>query len=48
MVCGLREMQVDEQSNNRQYVDDREDDECIVKEGGLRIAYGFDQPTVTT
>jgi hypothetical protein len=40
-------MQVDEQSNDSQYVDDREDDECIVKEGGLRIAYGFDQPTVT-
>ena len=33
MVCGLGEMQVDEQSDDGQYVEDREDDECVVKEG---------------
>lgn len=47
MVCGLGEMQVDEQSDDSQYVQDREDDECVVKEGGLPITYSFDQPTVT-
>lgn len=47
MVCGLGEMQVDEQSDYSEYVEDREDDECVVKEGGLPIAYAFDQPTVT-
>ena len=47
MVCGLGEMQVDEQSDDGQYVEYREDDECVVKEGWLPIAYGFDQPTVT-
>ena len=40
-------MQVDEHSDDSQYVEDREDDECIVKEGGWPIAYGFYQPTVT-
>ena len=47
MVYGLGEMQIDEQSDDGQYVETREDDEFVVKEGWWPIAYGFDQSTVT-